>query len=1083
MKTRSEKKDTEEQEHLAAAPDAVISPFSRPVPIRNLDGEEYPVLAPESPAAQLILDLYETNPEGAVERFVRISSDRASVAAVLRFLMDKRLPEVVITLTDGLAINDRTLEAIVIERARALTQVQSVQAAARFLAPLARGRKGDYGFQYSAGKMLVEARAPHIALPYFEAAIALKPTPASADRIFMCHMELGQYKDAAAALGRILEIGDYRDSLRREFASLLMNLKPGELDHTLARAMSEKFADDALIGSALLPHLVNSDLLDAAAAIVETERCDFKSWDEDTILYVASYFERNEMSDIVLSIATQCGSASEVVADYFSGILASVSAIELKEFLRSNLGTIGSASRSATSISYLSVVERLTELGDEAGALEMLLRLPKIIGPSEGEFYQRHKLRIGEIVASIASGLGEDLEVRRSLAEFMTFWAEPWVKRFYAGPQIRELARAIEGSMASERDSSSIRLARLHEGYFEYHLERRSSERVQLLANDFRFCEVAIEYFAALSKRMPVSAIPVGPSLSGRLLRPVLSAGFQRSIDSLMAFAMIRDKPSLKLSDPAAFGDFCWWYLTAFVPAQCIPPSCINPELLTYCNEVLVGDEFCGVNVTRFLELVWSSSETYRKKFDLSNMVDRVLFVADLVASLLSRNTQYLPLFRKILALDDNKKNEFLPLCFATLAGETPGLVRPGSKLSAGTVLISALSGTPCDRDTQVASGAPQDVLVIGHAGKNTGLGRNYRMLMNGLRGEGISVTGIDFELDSQEFTREVENWRGRCRSHPIAVLAVNAQDVPEVYAKDLSGALADCHSVGFFLWETSRAPHIQWLGASLVDEVWSPTRYVADVYSPLAKTHVVGKGLYRGAEHLHSADRPETPDPMTFLCAFDFDSSIERKNPLATVLAFQEAFRSDENVRLTIKASTVNARHWSNALGHWERLCDACGRDRRIQLITSRYSDAQMVQLIAKASCLVSLHRAEGFGYLISDAMAYGTPVIATNYSGNVDFCTEETSFQVAYRLIPVDSRAAFWKPEGAEWAEPDISSAAAQMRRVYEDYRGALEVADRANKKIMAEYSVDHFRSTLRSRIDAIREGGKQSIASGSC
>src|SRR5262249_25291258 len=227
------------------------------------------------------------------------------------------------------------------------------------------------------------------ALPYFEAAIALKPTPAAADRIFICHMELGRYKDAAAALGRVLEIGEYRDSLRKEFASLLVNLKPGELDHVLARTMSEKFADDALMGSALLPHLVAGDMLDAAAAIVETERCDFKGWDEDTILYVASYFERNEMPDIVLSIATQCGSASEVVADYFSGVLADVSAHELKEFLRSNIGTIGSATRSVTPISYLSVVERLAELGDDAGALEMLLRLPKIIGPSEGEFYQR----------------------------------------------------------------------------------------------------------------------------------------------------------------------------------------------------------------------------------------------------------------------------------------------------------------------------------------------------------------------------------------------------------------------------------------------------------------------------------------------------------------------------------------------------------------------------------------------------------------------------------------------------------------------------------------------------------------------
>src|SRR6185312_12019214 len=179
-----------------------------------------------------------------------------------------------------------------------------------------------------------------------------------------------------------------------------------------------------------------------------------------------------------------------------------------------------------------------------------------------------------------------------------------------------------------------------------------------------------------------------------------------------------------------------------------------------------------------------------------------------------------------------------------------------------------------------------------------------------------------------------------------------------------------------------STIPDVQRLGIALVDEVWTPTRYVADIYAPHKPAHVVGKGLFTGDEPFLAMPKTKGAGPcFTFVTAFDFDSSIERKNPLAAVRAFQKAFTGNEKVEFVVKTSNVNPQHWSNAWRQWERLAAAAAADKRIRIVTERYSGEEMTALVRDADCIVSLHRSEGFGYLMSDAMAFGVPVIATAY------------------------------------------------------------------------------------------------------
>jgi glycosyltransferase involved in cell wall biosynthesis len=129
------------------------------------------------------------------------------------------------------------------------------------------------------------------------------------------------------------------------------------------------------------------------------------------------------------------------------------------------------------------------------------------------------------------------------------------------------------------------------------------------------------------------------------------------------------------------------------------------------------------------------------------------------------------------------------------------------------------------------------------------------------------------------------------------------------------------------------------------------------------------------------------------------------------------------------------------------------------------------MTALVRDADCVVSLHRSEGFGYLMSDAMAYGTPVIATDYSGSADFCVPETSWPVSYRLVGAPKFATRWHCAGAQWADADVQGAAAQMRHVFENYDDAMRKAILARSNIVEKYSTETFRATLTERIASIR------------
>jgi glycosyltransferase involved in cell wall biosynthesis len=174
----------------------------------------------------------------------------------------------------------------------------------------------------------------------------------------------------------------------------------------------------------------------------------------------------------------------------------------------------------------------------------------------------------------------------------------------------------------------------------------------------------------------------------------------------------------------------------------------------------------------------------------------------------------------------------------------------------------------------------------------------------------------------------------------------------------------------------------------------------------------------------------------------------------LAVVRAFRQAFEPGSGAQLLVK--TVNAAHQPD---NRDELTIAAADHPDIELRDGYLSATEIDSLIASADCVVSLHRAEGFGLPLARALRSGIPIVATDYGGNTDFMTVENSFPVAYAEATVPPDTSY--PAGAMWAEPDVEAAASQLRRVFDDpadarsraRRGAAELAETHSPRVAGE------------------------------
>ncbi|KST59838.1 hypothetical protein AO398_16305 [Methylobacterium sp. GXS13] len=209
----------------------------------------------------------------------------------------------------------------------------------------------------------------------------------------------------------------------------------------------------------------------------------------------------------------------------------------------------------------------------------------------------------------------------------------------------------------------------------------------------------------------------------------------------------------------------------------------------------------------------------------------------------------------------------------------------------------------------------------------------------------------------------------------------------------------------------------------------------------------------------------------FTFLTTFDSFSFVERKNPLATVRAFQAAFdKDDPTVALIIKTWNKNRIFDAFQVSVWRAIDELIRDDPRIRVIDETFTYEQILSMKMACDCYVSLHRAEGFGFGMLEAMQLGRPVIATAYSGNMDFCTPENSYLVDYDLVAVGFDEYLAVERGCVWADPKIASAAAAMRDVVSNREEAAKRGVRAAQFVRENFTIRTISHRYRGRLDQI-------------
>lgn len=201
------------------------------------------------------------------------------------------------------------------------------------------------------------------------------------------------------------------------------------------------------------------------------------------------------------------------------------------------------------------------------------------------------------------------------------------------------------------------------------------------------------------------------------------------------------------------------------------------------------------------------------------------------------------------------------------------------------------------------------------------------------------------------------------------------------------------------------------------------------------------------------------------FMVLFTFDfGSYRRKNPLAAIRAFAKAFHNEKGVRLVFK--TMGAKNHVAELSEVKREAASLGIADRFMVITEYLSHADLYGLTNACDVYISLHRGEGFGIGMAEAMLMGRPVIATDWSANTEFCKNGCAFPVPYRLVPVKPDEYFTSMR--EWAEADVDAAATILRRCYDNPALRIEVGARGKAFVEKHFSNENFKKSVEAFLD---------------
>lgn len=376
------------------------------------------------------------------------------------------------------------------------------------------------------------------------------------------------------------------------------------------------------------------------------------------------------------------------------------------------------------------------------------------------------------------------------------------------------------------------------------------------------------------------------------------------------------------------------------------------------------------------------------------------------------------------------------------------------------------------------------EVTLVGHPFSPIGRGEDIRCAARAAKRVGMKVSLIDLDetVDHRdpalqaEFSEDLTD-----RLHPLFnVYFLNGDEVEPALDAIPGMASSSSYQIISPQWELARYPAVWAREIERFDEVWAPSRFVQSSLEEAVSLPVLHMPLpveVRLDSFLPRRYFGLPESRFLFLFFFDYSSYMERKNPFAVLDAFEsfcEAHpESDGRLILKAYAPWPSPRFQDQKAELFQRLEASPWRERMI-ILDRWMPDSEIKNLIRCCDCFLSLHRAEGFGRGLAEAMYLGKPVIGTGYSGNMDYMDAEVAHLVDYRLIPVEE-GQYPFHEGQVWADPDIGHAAASMAEVVRDREGARRRGALASREIRVHFSYRavglRYENRLRALLEKIR------------
>ncbi len=358
---------------------------------------------------------------------------------------------------------------------------------------------------------------------------------------------------------------------------------------------------------------------------------------------------------------------------------------------------------------------------------------------------------------------------------------------------------------------------------------------------------------------------------------------------------------------------------------------------------------------------------------------------------------------------------------------------------------------------------------LIGPIKAEMGLGQSCRLVAKEIleTKQEMSVYNIGFSGNLREQDGEYDKYASEELPYAVNLFHVNPCELgwlivrqPDMWKKH--------YNIAFWLWELEEFPK-EWIKyCQLFDEIWTPSDFAGKGVKEVTDVPVRTMPYSVEAPYDEKYKRSDFGLPenqFLFLVMYDLNSTNGRKNPQGAIEAYRKAFTKErEDCGIVIKVNNATQENI-------EMLRSKLPGYKNIYFITEIMDKVKVNSLIRCVDVFVSLHRAEGFGLVMAEAMLLGTPVVTTNWSSNTEFMCEESSCMVGYDFVTIKKREGLYK-KGYRWAEPDTDEAGRFMRRLVEDPQYYESKKQKGKEYIDAVLGQEKITALWRAQIDECYE-----------